>query len=629
MRFRTLALAAIVCLAYISLSRPATTSAQYIFLDADGDSSSTAADRLLGSGSTTADIWLVTNRGRHGSESGCSTVDGALTINSYSFILRAVSGSVTWDSFVNLMTDFTLTFGEGSNDTQFYTGFGSATALPPGKYLLGRLTVTPLSGAPSIEFAVSTNLSGTSLTCFGSQCSGLDQDNTLKLGTDWFASDGLGSADPGRPGIPTGPDDPGVQGPPPKMRFPARVQHLAGKRVIVRGAAAAANGGWVSLTAGGYPSGWILETEESDSGLVAKLSGSPAVSDTGRYDITWTAVDASGATSEYVSTLNLVADLGLGSSPTTGATIVGISTYGDYATYWSDANGINASLGRWDTPWPNGCEGHPTYEEPRQDQVLTLDIDVGSGGMIRFAYRYLTWDSINDHLDIEINTGYVVRWFCNRDAPCWGLYWESPVQTGAVRLDQWAGYQVSMNFDLWLNGYGTQTLANIYSVAIDACPIPPLTPLTEPDDIWLENHPQDETRLTTAMQTALNCFRTAVGSSKFHLSSAFRTPNYQRHLRELWDRHRDERLYTDPRCATLKAQVEAEWQYHCEHGGCIKAQPAALVPKHPLGIAFDATVTSLTPTRADALADSCGLVRKFKVRRPGHFYDPHHYELKQ
>src|SRR5262249_46639160 len=58
------------------------------------------------------------------------------------------------------------------------------------------LTITTLTGSPFIEVARSTPLRATFLTSFGSQCSGYDLDNTMKLGSEWFDTDGLSYGGP-------------------------------------------------------------------------------------------------------------------------------------------------------------------------------------------------------------------------------------------------------------------------------------------------------------------------------------------------------------------------------------------------------------------------------------------------
>jgi PKD repeat protein len=175
------------------LASASPARAQYMFLDADGDGNHTAADRLT-AGTTSLDLWIRTNTDRNGSPATCASSPGTpLTINSYEFILKSVGGTVSWDSYTNLQPDFVTDLGTASSPDEFHTGFGGGAILPAGTYKLGTLVVTVASGSPSLEFAAAGNLSGVFLTSFGSQCPGADFDNTLKLGSDWFDTDGAGA----------------------------------------------------------------------------------------------------------------------------------------------------------------------------------------------------------------------------------------------------------------------------------------------------------------------------------------------------------------------------------------------------------------------------------------------------
>ena len=174
----------------ILVMTPAPASAQYAFLDLTGDSLNTGADVLGGSLPVNVDVYLVTNRNRDGSPVACGSGSEPLTIDSYEFILRATGGNVLWGPFTGgPLGTATRTV---HNATDIYVGNFQDVPVrrPPGKIHLGRLVVTPLSGTPLLNFATSTPLSATYLTSFGSQCKGLEADNTLKLGEDWFDAAG-------------------------------------------------------------------------------------------------------------------------------------------------------------------------------------------------------------------------------------------------------------------------------------------------------------------------------------------------------------------------------------------------------------------------------------------------------
>ena len=165
--------------------------AQYLYLDSNGDGIHSALDVVNPTGTTMVDIWIDTDSNRDGSAATCPTQDGDLTINSYEIILKVTNGAVSWGAFTNRQADFLTSFGQASSTTEFYGGFGGGVILAPGLYRLATLEVTVATGTPAIGVASSTSLGPVYLTSFGSRCSGNDLDNTMKLGSDWFDTDGL------------------------------------------------------------------------------------------------------------------------------------------------------------------------------------------------------------------------------------------------------------------------------------------------------------------------------------------------------------------------------------------------------------------------------------------------------
>ena len=172
--------------------------AQYMYLDANGDGIHTQADELAPTGSTVVDVWLHTDQNQDGTPASCSTGDGDLAINSYEFILHAAGGSVSWAGFTNYQPAFTISFEQASSAFDYHNGLGGSNYLSPGLYRLARISITVLSGSPSIQIARATPLKASYGTSFGSPCSGKDFDNTLKLGSDWFGVDGLPYGGPGQ-----------------------------------------------------------------------------------------------------------------------------------------------------------------------------------------------------------------------------------------------------------------------------------------------------------------------------------------------------------------------------------------------------------------------------------------------
>jgi hypothetical protein len=183
---------------FVALAFPAMAQAQYMYLDSNGDGVSTMADQVNPTGTTVADLYLRTDRNRDGSAAVCAT-GRPLTVNSYVAILRATDGTIAWGPFVNRQGTMAYRFGHGSSSTEIGDGYGGVTPLAPGLHRLASISFEVASGSPAIQivgWALTLNIYD--MTSFGSQCDGLDLDNTLKLGSDWFDVDGLvfGSAPP-------------------------------------------------------------------------------------------------------------------------------------------------------------------------------------------------------------------------------------------------------------------------------------------------------------------------------------------------------------------------------------------------------------------------------------------------
>lgn len=185
--------------AALLLVLPSVASAQYMYLDTNSDTVNDAGDVIQPTGTTTVEFYLVTNKNRAGEAAACSIDDTLpMTLYSYFIVLDVVGGTVNWGPFQNTIPSFTTAFQTGSNPTQFAVGFGSSTPLQPGRYRLGRLTLTVTSGTPSLRIGTTTSFAQ-DVTSFGSSCYGMDFDNTLKLGSDWTDADGVRAAGNGPP----------------------------------------------------------------------------------------------------------------------------------------------------------------------------------------------------------------------------------------------------------------------------------------------------------------------------------------------------------------------------------------------------------------------------------------------
>jgi len=182
-------------------------AAQYMYLDTNKDGLNTATDGVSPRGATSIDIWLQTDEGRDGRATALRDEAGNKpSINSYTFIIRAMDGVVRWGEFQNLQPTMKYPFGPRQNATDYFHGFGGTEYLPAGRIRLGRLHVTVESGTPRLEIVSKTSLWTDARTSFGSRCLGADFDYTLKLaGTgaaaepvgrkgqgDWFDATGVG-----------------------------------------------------------------------------------------------------------------------------------------------------------------------------------------------------------------------------------------------------------------------------------------------------------------------------------------------------------------------------------------------------------------------------------------------------
>lgn len=167
--------------------------AQYIYLDTDGDGLHGSADLVQQSGVTTLDVYLRTNTNRDGSMILCP-VDYSVpnTISSYMVTIQAENGTVAWGSWINLMPFGTQLFNQAS-PTEMTAGWAGSSALPPGTYRLGQVTLTVTSGVPHLIFGMGDGLDSGS-TYFQSSCYGSNFDNYMRLGADWVGADGVGNS---------------------------------------------------------------------------------------------------------------------------------------------------------------------------------------------------------------------------------------------------------------------------------------------------------------------------------------------------------------------------------------------------------------------------------------------------
>ncbi len=179
-----------------------TSHEQYLYLDSNGDGVWTTADRMNANGvATVVDAWINTNHNRDNSLATCDTADGDLGFwNSYAIDVgvRTGTGTVTFTNFINQQPNFNLMcVGVGidflANSTEMTACRATATSEAGTLKRMFTVTITGQTGAPIIDYLPLGNLSP-NFSSFGTPCSGNDFDNTYKLGSDFFDSDGLAAA---------------------------------------------------------------------------------------------------------------------------------------------------------------------------------------------------------------------------------------------------------------------------------------------------------------------------------------------------------------------------------------------------------------------------------------------------
>lgn len=172
----------------------APVSAQYIYLDTNGDGICNTSD-LLSPSTTAIDIYFDTSHDALGNLIACPQGDGVNpNMFSYEFILHTTGvGSVTFGTYTELSGFATNLIGPGTASGDFWAGYGSATALPASgnPYKVGSVAVT-VTQNPVVDFAVSTSGELNAFTVFGSECLSPSFDYTWVWLTDW--SDACGTA---------------------------------------------------------------------------------------------------------------------------------------------------------------------------------------------------------------------------------------------------------------------------------------------------------------------------------------------------------------------------------------------------------------------------------------------------
>jgi hypothetical protein len=309
------------------------------------------------------------------------------------------------------------------------------------------------------------------------------------------------------------------------------------------------------------------------------------------------------------------------------AVITGVSSgCVGYVTYSTTTNGINAQIGRWDTPYPHPGTGEPAPGlEPDGYSCFYISVAVNDGGLASFNYRLRTYDAGNwDWYDIRLETPTGTVILLDRLAKPgsqYGTYWESSSIALSQGLNQWRNQSVRFLFAVHQDGWGDQTVGDVISFDLRTCEVPPLTPIVDQAARVFENgQTLDTTHLVQPVQTALACLQNAlaIAGKTLVLSSAYRPPAYQLHLQEVWDRWDDLDSRREPECQELRNEVGAEFR---RHGLLATQRPAGPTGPHTQGRAIDVnlTQTGLPVQELVNIAEGCGLYRPYAQRDPVHF----------
>jgi hypothetical protein len=310
--WRLLALGALLCL----FAGPA--SAQYVYLDTNGDGVHSSADQLQPNGTpTTINAYINTNHNRDGSLATCDTGDGDLGFwNSYAVNLKAAGGAVTFSNFVNQQPNFNLTcVGVGVDflaaGDEMTSCRATATSEAGGLKKMFTVTVTGQSGTPSIQ-VIPLGTLGPNFTSFGTPCSAHEFDNTYKLGDDFFDSDGAAPA-PGGNATPV-------------LIVPTTITAAEGASVTITATATDTDASDVlTITATGAPSSLTLNTTPASGTATATLTGALGLNDQGNHTITWSVSDGTNPP-QTATTVLTVANLDqppVVTAPATASAVVG------------------------------------------------------------------------------------------------------------------------------------------------------------------------------------------------------------------------------------------------------------------------------------------------------------------
>jgi hypothetical protein len=393
---RFFAIAAAVAL--LAVGAPAR--AQYLWLDTNGDGVNTAADHLAANGTpTTVDAWINTSRNKDGSTATCTSGEPDIMLqnwNAFAVHLNVTSGTAAFTGYMNRVPSFSIgcvSAGRGfsTNDsTQMSVCQASGTVLNNGgtNQKMFTITVTVTSGTPSLVF-VPTNSLDQNPTSFGSPCSGMDFDHTIKLGSDFHDADGIVTViEPGTP---------------PFLTAPATASATEGQPVSITSTASDPDAGQIlTISATGQPTLLTLATAPGVSPVSATLSGTLDFMDQGSYTITWLVSD--GINQVTAQTLLMVANVDRSpviEAPLSVSGRVGVPLSVYVGAYDPDPGPVEVTAG----PLPTGATFSRDFEHSSGTLSWTPTVGQEGGWDITFTASNGLSASATTHINIGADRG--------------------------------------------------------------------------------------------------------------------------------------------------------------------------------------------------------------------------------
>ncbi|HSQ60243.1 MAG TPA: PKD domain-containing protein [Acidobacteriota bacterium] len=179
--FRPLLLAVSVA-ALLATIRPLPADAQYLFLDADGDSLNNHGYEYSNADTATIDVYIVTDRNPDGSPAVCESGDGTLDLWGYTVSLATLLGPFTLVSVENPYPQLTASFPPDVHPYGMTLGYAGSWTLPPGIHRLLRLRLVFVGYGGNLVFVQESchTLPGVGTT-ISTLCPGADADFTMPI----------------------------------------------------------------------------------------------------------------------------------------------------------------------------------------------------------------------------------------------------------------------------------------------------------------------------------------------------------------------------------------------------------------------------------------------------------------